>query len=97
MLGHQVTAGAEPVETKIDAKGTLTIAGVVREIGMAVTAVREGSMVRLRGGAPLLMTQFGIKPPTMMMGALRTADQVVVSFDLLVGAKDVAGPVSQAE
>jgi hypothetical protein len=39
---------------------------------------------------PLRMTQFGIKPPTMMMGALRTSDDVVIHFDLLLDAKDGA-------
>lgn len=92
MTGYQVGEGTVPAESKLDAKGVLTVAGVDQEIRMAVTALREGDAVRLRASTPLLMSQFGIKPPKMMLGTLRTADKIVVHFDLLVGAKD--GPVA---
>lgn len=70
---------------KIEAKGKLTVAGAEIALPIAVTAVREGELVRLKGDVPLKMTQFGIKPPTMMMGALKVKDDVTVSFDLLIG------------
>lgn len=79
---------------RVEAKGVLAIAGVEREIPIVATLVRDGESVRLRGNVPLLMTQFGIKPPTMMMGAIRTSDQVVVSFDLLLDAAPVSSPMS---
>lgn len=84
-LGEDTPAGT----MKIDAKGAVTVAGVQRDIRMAVTAVREGDAVRVRGSAPLLMSQFGIKPPTMMMGTLRTSDEVVIHFDLLLATGQV--------
>jgi polyisoprenoid-binding protein YceI len=84
MSGYKVAEGSKPGETAIDARGKLTIAGVEKELGIAATAVREGDAVRLRGTVPLKMTTFGIKPPTMMMGTLRTSDDVTIHFDLLV-------------
>ena len=94
LSGYQVAAAATAGETRIDAKGALKIAGVEREVPITATLVRDGEAVRLRGNVPLLMTQFGIKPPTMMMGALKTADAVTVSFDLLLGTTPAVGAMS---
>jgi polyisoprenoid-binding protein YceI len=66
----------------IDAHGVLTVAGVEKPIDLRVAATRVGNTLRIRGEKQLLMTQFGIKPPTMMMGAVKTSDQVVIRFDL---------------
>jgi polyisoprenoid-binding protein YceI len=95
MASYQVAEGAGTGEITIQSKGTLTVAGVDREIAMAVKAVRVGEHMKLHGEVPLLMSDFKIKPPTMMMGALRTADEVTIRFDLLVAAKSDA--VSRAE
>ena len=88
LSNYEIAQGASPAEIAIDAKGKLSIAGVEREIHLPVTAIREGEVLRLRGSTPLLMTDYGIKPPTLMMGALRTANQIVVHFDLAVGTKE---------
>jgi hypothetical protein len=36
----------------------------------------------VRGTRDLLMTEFGIKPPTMFMGMLKTDDKVTIKFEL---------------
>ena len=86
MSGYEVTGGEGPVPMTIDARGKVTVAGVDREIKIPVAVKREGEGLRLTGEVPLLMTQFGIKPPTMMMGTVKTGDQVVVHFDLVAQA-----------
>lgn len=97
MGGYDVAAGDADGEMTLNAKGTLTVAGVDREMTVTGKAVREGDAIRLRGAVPLLMTQFGIKPPKMMLGALRTADEVVVHFDILIGSNDTEAPMSKVE
>jgi polyisoprenoid-binding protein YceI len=87
---YEVADGAKPGEMAITAKGKVSVAGAERELKIAATAVRQGDSVRLRGDVPLKMTQFGIKPPTMMMGTLRTSDDVAIHFDLLIGASQPA-------
>jgi polyisoprenoid-binding protein YceI len=87
MAGYDV-ADAQDGAMAIDAKGKITVAGVEREIAMKATAAREGDAIRLRGDVPLKMTWFNIKPPTMMMGTLRTGDEVTVHYDLLIGASE---------
>jgi hypothetical protein len=90
MTSYELADGETPETLAIDARGTLSVAGVEKEIRLPVKATREGDAVRLLGSVPLLMTQFGIKPPTMMMGALKTRDEVTIHFELLVGAGDGA-------
>jgi polyisoprenoid-binding protein YceI len=83
---YKVAEGAKPGEMAIDARGKLTVAGVTKDVAIAVSAAREEDILHLRGRVPLKMTQFEVKPPTMMMGALRTSDDVTVQFDLRLGA-----------
>lgn len=63
--------------------GNLTLAGVTREIAMDVQAERQADgSVRFTGSTPLKMTDYELQPPTAMFGALRTADDVTVHFDV---------------
>ncbi|MBI1797486.1 MAG: YceI family protein [Candidatus Eisenbacteria bacterium] len=95
MQSYEVQDSAATGEMAITAKGPLTVAGVDRDITMAVVAHRDGETVKLHGSVALLMTQFGIKPPTMMLGAIKTADEITVEFDLVIGANGNA--VTKAE
>ena len=36
------------------------------------------------------MTDFGVKPPTMMMGTIKTSDRIVVKFHLVLGLDEGA-------
>ena len=69
----------------LETKGKLTIAGVTREIAFDVQGSRGADgKYTLAGQAPIKMTQFGIKPPTAMMGTIRTGDDVKVTFRWVV-------------
>lgn len=77
----QSAAPGELVETT----GLLTIAGVERVIKMTVRSERlpDGSY-RARGTVPILMTDFGIKPPRPWGGLLRTANKVLIQFEIFI-------------
>ena len=68
--------------------GTLKIAGTEKTVNMDVAASKlpDGSL-RAEGELPLLMTDFGVKPPTAMLGTLRTDNKVTVKFTLLVSSQ----------
>lgn len=66
----------------LQANGTLSIAGVEKPVELKAGATRVGDALRIRGTKELLMTTFGVKPPSMMMGAVKTSDQIVIQFDL---------------
>ena len=64
-------------------EGELTIAGVTKTITMEVTAEPlEGGAVRYVGMAPILFTDYGMRPPSALAGALRTGNEVTVHFDV---------------
>jgi polyisoprenoid-binding protein YceI len=68
--------------TIIRANGTLTVAGVAKPIDLELN-VRETPLgLEVTGGRALSMKEFGIKPPTMFMGMLKTNDQVTIKFQL---------------
>lgn len=69
----------------MDTPGQLTVAGVERTVRMAVRSERlsDGSY-RARGTVPILMTDFGIKPPRPWGGILRTADKVLIQFEIFI-------------
>ena len=68
--------------------GTLTIAGTEKTVNMDVTSSKLGDgSIRADGELPLLMTDFGVKPPTAMFGTLRTDNRITVKFSLLVGSQ----------
>jgi polyisoprenoid-binding protein YceI len=81
----------------IRANGFLTVAGVERPVSIAATVRRDGETLRLRAEVPLLMSQFGVKPPKMMLGTIKTADKVVVHFDLRIAADQTQPSASGTE
>ena len=64
--------------------GVLRIAGVEREVSFDITSERKGSMLFVQGKLQLLMTDFGIKPPTAMLGMLKTDPKVTVAFETVL-------------
>lgn len=65
--------------------GMLTINGVSRKIEMNVTAhLRKGNTYAFEGSQKLLMSDFGIDPPSMFFGTIKTGDEVTVHFTVLV-------------
>lgn len=73
---------------KIYANGTLTIAGVSKEINMTVlgTKTHDGQL-QFSGEQNINMSDYGVKPPTMFFGTVKVGDAVTVKFDLTLAAK----------
>ena len=62
--------------------GHLTIAGEKREAVMRLAVAPGDGSVAVRGAYELKMSDFGIEPPKLMMGAIKVKDTVTVRFDL---------------
>ncbi len=72
-------------------EGLLTIVGKDKTIAMPIKAQRgTDGTTTATGKYTLLMTDFGIKPPKFMFGALRVGNQVVVTFNIKASASAVA-------
>jgi hypothetical protein len=61
--------------------GRLSLAGVERKIDVSASGVKLRGNIQLSGSKDLLMTDFQIKPPTMMLGAIKTKDLITVKFN----------------
>jgi len=76
-------------------EGQLTVAGAERTVQMTVRSDRlpDGSY-KARGTVPIRMTDFGIKPPRPWGGILRTADKVLIQFEIFVAPVAPVAPVT---
>lgn len=86
---HLTDYTVTPVESKgdtivIKAEGVLRVAGRERPVTLTARAYRADHGLWLEGSQTLRMTDFGIKPRTMMLGTLRVKDQIVVRYRLLL-------------
>lgn len=66
----------------INAKGLLEVAGVEKPIDLEANATPVDEGIRIKGKKEILMTDHNIKPPTMLF--MKTKDQVVIHFDLIL-------------
>jgi hypothetical protein len=64
--------------------GVLKIAGVEREVTLAIKTVRKDASLVVSGNIALLMTDFGIEPPKAMLGMLKTDPKVTISFETVL-------------
>ena len=64
--------------------GTLSIAGQEKPVTVDATVTQAEGGLRVAGTYGLKMTDYGVRPPTVMMGAFRVADAVTVTFDVVV-------------
>ena len=78
--------GAAGDTVAIKAAGALTICAQERPIQLTARAYPGDGGVWLEGSQKLRMSEYGIKPPTMMMGAIRVGDPVTVGYRLLLVA-----------
>lgn len=63
--------------------GTLTMAGVTRQVALEVVGNwNPAGMVTFSGNKQLLMTDFNIRPPTALFGILSTNNAVEVQFQI---------------
>lgn len=80
------TKSIEKTAHGVRALGTLTIAGVAKDVTVDFVVQRAGTRLSLAGELPLLMTDYGVVPPKAMMGMMRTEPKVVISLALTLAA-----------
>lgn len=84
-LGSATATPQPPGKYAVATQGRVTIAGVTKDVAQTVMAERlPGGQLRFTGSQPVLMSEYGMTPPTAMFGALRTGNRVVVNFELVV-------------
>jgi YceI-like domain len=79
-----ITPGAAH-QFSVKSSGNLTIAGVTKPVVlMAACSVLADGSITCTGTDKLLMTDYQIKPPTYMLGALKTGNVLTIDFTMVV-------------
>lgn len=79
----------DAVKSTIRVSGDLTMAGVTRTIGLTLTyKVLAGGELQITGCQQLNLTDFGMEPPTAMMGTIKVGNEVTVKFDMILANID---------
>jgi polyisoprenoid-binding protein YceI len=82
LTDYDVTRNADGIAGTIT--GTLDLGGVTKSISFEATGKSEGGMLRVDGAYDLRMTDYGLKPPSLMFGRIKVRENVKVNFDLLL-------------
>jgi len=64
--------------------GTLNIGGTTKNIEIPATIEQDGRVTRVKATKVIDMTQWAVKPPSLMMGAMKVKQLVTISFDVTV-------------
>ncbi|MGF1585317.1 MAG: YceI family protein [Bacteroidales bacterium] len=69
---------------EVNTKGELTVAGVTRNIDVNATCTNgNGNELVCTGSQTLNMSDFDIDPPVMMLGTLRTGDEITINYRIV--------------
>jgi YceI-like domain len=86
--------GVKADTVNIAAEGALTVNGRERPEKLAARAYRDAAGLWLVGTKPLLMSDFDIKPPKMMLGTLKVHDPVTIHYKLLLAPASATLPTT---
>ena len=92
MSGYDILDGtATPAAFVARTTGTLAISGQEKVINMKINAERlSDGKATAQAEQALLMSDFGIKPPSFMFGRLKVGDEIKVKFNLKAGPELLA-------
>jgi hypothetical protein len=82
LTDYDVTTNADGIAGTIN--GTLDLGGVKKAISLKAKGKSEGGMLHVDGVYDLRMTDYGLKPPSLMFGRIKVGETVKVNFDLLL-------------
>jgi polyisoprenoid-binding protein YceI len=73
----------------VQAAADMTVAGVTKLVYLTASAAIDGDHVRIKGEKDLLMSDFGIEPPSLMLGLIKTANEITIRYDVVLGLRDL--------
>jgi polyisoprenoid-binding protein YceI len=82
LTNYDVARNADGISGTIS--GTLDLGGVKKPISLQATGAPVGDMLHVSGVYELRMTDYGLKPPSLMFGRIKVGETVKVGFDLLL-------------
>jgi polyisoprenoid-binding protein YceI len=80
LAAYDVAKGGAGVQGTLS--GSLTLGGVTKEITIPAQAAAEAGALHVTGTYTVDMREYGLKPPSLMMGTMKVDPAIAVSFDL---------------
>ena len=69
---------------KLSLNGDLVVAGISRQVNITATCLNgDDKKLVCSGTEKLKMSDFQIDPPVMMLGALKTADEITINYNIV--------------
>ena len=87
---YEMTAGSADGVMTAKTSGQLTISGQTKPVTIDVEFHLGQDAASLKGSYTLEMSDYGIKPPSLMLGAIKVRDPVTIRFELLLKPQDAA-------
>jgi hypothetical protein len=81
MDSYDVALPAGGPDIAVTLHGRLSLAGVERNIDVGATGLRVKGGLQITGSKDLLMTDYQIKPPVILLGAIKTKNLITVKFN----------------
>lgn len=85
-LTSATVTGQEGSNLTLAIKGDLTIAGTTQAVELTAAGSMTNGMIHIEGSHSLLQTDYGVDPPTALLGRLKTGDEVTVRFVVIAAA-----------
>ncbi len=82
LSSYDVSKGAEGSTGTL--KGMLTLGGVQKPISIPAESRTDGGAMHVTGAYEVKMSDYELKPPSLMFGRIKVRDAVNVKFDLLL-------------
>lgn len=71
----------------IDASGEMEIAGTKKPVHLTAESSVANGVVTVKGKYSLKMSDYNVEPPVLMLGALKTGDQVTIDYQVRFNAE----------
>lgn len=83
-ITFQLSEITEITDSEIHANGTLNMAGATKTISVVGTySVNSSGELNVEGSKSITMSDYGMKPPTALMGTIKSGDEVEVVFNVV--------------
>lgn len=85
-----VSSSIRPIgANQFEAQGTLTIRNTPKPVTVNVQLdATDRAKLRLRGGAKIHLKDYGLKPPSALLGAIGTKEEMSLAFEIAASSKD---------
>lgn len=82
-ISYNLTSASVLPDGTIKCFGKLSIAGVTKDEELLASAhTNADNSITVKGSKKISMQQFSIDPPSFMMGAVKTGNEVTISFNI---------------